>query len=399
MDSLAKTNQKTINTDVAIVGGGIAGASASVFLQNQNIDAILIDPSSLMPKDFRCEKFNRYQMANFERLGISENIYSACTPIEDIWIARQGKLVNKKSYPHYGFSYEIAVNAIRAYLDKANRMVLGKVKSIEKGDAVQKLTLSNGQEINAKLVVLANGLNPVLRKQLDVSQTMIEKHHEMAIGFDIEPIGNNIFDFGSFTFWPERASEKLAYFTAFKSGDVFRVNTFGYWDKSDQFMSELQQQPEAALNRLMPSITKIIGEFKVTSRVHVRPVDLYQNNPEDCNGVVFIGDAYSTSCPGAGTGTSKAVKDAEILCKEYIPKWLAQDKIDAKTISQFYNNEKKLASDADSFHQAYFLKSISLEKSLAWSARRWMRFFYHLGKGTVSMITDTRKKNKKLKTV
>lgn len=377
-------NSETIHTDVAIVGGGIAGSTAAVLLQNAGIEAVLIDPHAILPKDFRCEKFNRDQMAMLESLGISDNIYSACTPLEDIWIARLGKLVNKVHYPHYGFSYETAINSIREYLENPDKLILGKVKEIQSGQNKNKLFLADGGQVEAKLVIMANGLNPGLRKQLNVSQTMLSKQHEMAIGFDIEPIDGNEFEFDSFTFWPEKASEKLAYFTAFKSDSNFRVNTFGYWEKDDAFMQDIKQTPEKALTHLMPSLENLIGKFKVVGRVHVRPVDLYQNHPEKCDGIVFVGDAYSTSCPGAGTGTSKAVKDVEILCSKYIPKWLEQKQFTAETLNEFYQDEAKLQSDASSFNEAYFLKSLSIEKSLIWGARRWMRYFYHLGKGAMN---------------
>ncbi len=379
--------------DVAIVGGGIAGSCAAAILRNSNIQAILIDPNEVMPVDFRCEKFNHEQMATVERMGIAEKIYQATTAIEDIWIARRGKLVNKMSYPHYGFSYERVINAIREYLDKPTQMLVGKVKGIEKQDKTQKLILSDGREVSAKLVILSNGLNPGIRKQLGVSQSMLSKHHEMAIGFDIEPLKVGQFEFDSFTFWPEKESKKLAYFTIFKSADVFRVNTFGYWDKDDPIIKGFLKQPEETLAKLMPSLEGMIGKFKVTSRVHVRPVDLYQNNPENCDGVVFVGDAYATSCPGAGTGTTKAMNDVEILCQNYIPKWLEQDQVSAQAIEEFYQDKKKIEGDEESLNKAYFLRSITMDKSLLWGARRWIRFFYHIGKSKISGILVSLKRD------
>lgn len=314
--------------DVAIVGGGIAGSCMAAMLSKINVKAILIDPNEILPVDFRCEKFDRGQMACIEAMGISEKIYSAATSNENIWIARKGKLV-----------------------------------------------------------ILSNGLNPNLRKQLNAEQIILSKNHEMAIGFDIEPIEQGQFEFDSLTYWPEKQSEKLAYFTIFKSGDVFRVNTFGYWDKTDPIMQGFVKAPEQTLAKLMPNLEGMIGKFKVISHMRVRPVDLYQNYPsKTCDGVVFIGDAYATSCPGAGTGTTKAMNDVNVLCEKYIPDWLEADKIDAQMIDAFYQDEDKKAGDASSLNAAYFLKSISTDKSLIWGARRWMRFFYHVGKSKIAKL-------------
>lgn len=373
--------------DIAIVGGGIAGSTMAAMLSKTDVKAILIDPNEILPVDFRCEKFDRGQMACIERMGISEKIYAATTENENIWIARKGKLVNKMRYPHYGFSYERVINAIREYLEKPTQFLAGKVKSIEPQGNTQKLTLADGRTIEAKLVILSNGLNPNLRKQLNAEQTILSKNHEMAIGFDIEPLEQGQFEFDSLTYWPEKQSEKLAYFTIFKSGDVFRVNTFGYWDKTDPIMQGFVKAPEETLAKLMPNLEGMIGKFKVISHVRVRPVDLYQNHPsKTCDGVVFIGDAYATSCPGAGTGTTKAMNDVNILCEKYIPEWLKADKIDAKMIDAFYQDEDKKAGDASSLNAAYFLRSISIDKSLIWGARRWMRFFYHVGKSKIAKL-------------
>jgi len=373
--------------DVAIVGGGIAGSCMTAMLSKTDVKAILIDPNKILPVDFRCEKFDRGQMACIEAMGISEKIYSAATSNENIWIARKGKLVNKMRYPHYGFSYERVINAIREYLEKPTQFLAGKVKSIEPQEKTQKLVLSDGSTIEAKLVILSNGLNPNLRKQLNAEQIILSKNHEMAIGFDIEPIEQGQFEFDSLTYWPEKQSEKMAYFTIFKSGDVFRVNTFGYWNKTDPIMQGFVKAPEETLAKLMPNLEGMIGKFKVISHVRVRPVDLYQNYPsKTCDGVVFIGDAYATSCPGAGTGTTKAMNDVNVLCEKYIPDWLEADKIDARMIDAFYQDEDKKSGDASSLNAAYFLRSISTDKSLIWGARRWMRFFYHVGKSKIAKL-------------
>jgi len=378
-----------IETDVAIIGGGIAGSCAATLLKKKGIKSLLIDPHDLYPKDFRCEKFNCDQMAILEDIGIAEKIYADTTHLKDIWIARFGMLVNKISYTHYGFSYETAINAVRKYLDTNRDMLTAKVKNIQAGKTCQTLVLHDGRTIRSRVVIISTGLNPGLRKQLDVKQTMLSKHHEMALGFNIEAVEENGFGFDSLTFWPERKSEKLAYFTAFKSDDVYRVNLFGYWAKDDPITIGLQKTPHETLTELMPSLEGIMGQFKITSRVHLRPVDLYQNHPSHCDGVVFVGDAYSTSCPGAGTGTTKGMNDVAILCRHYIPVWLKLDEISSWVVDCFYKDESKLASDASSLEAAFFLKSISLEKGIIWGARRWGRFLYHFGKSRLVSIPGT----------
>ena len=48
-------------TDVVIVGGGLAGSTAAAMLGRAGIAAVLIDPHPTYPPDFRCEKLDASQ--------------------------------------------------------------------------------------------------------------------------------------------------------------------------------------------------------------------------------------------------------------------------------------------------------------------------------------------------
>ena len=54
--------------------------------------------------------------------------------------------------------------------------------------------------------------------------------------------------------------------------------------------------------------------------------------------MVLIGDAFSTSCPAAGTGTGKVFTDVERLCNVYIPRWFATPGMGAEKIAAFYDD-------------------------------------------------------------
>ena len=81
---------------------------------------------------------------------------------------------------------------------------------------------------------------------------------------------------------------------------------------------------------LMPGLQRMMGEFKVSGPVKVRPADLCVTDGYLQPGIVLAGDAFSTSCPAAGTGTTKVFTDVERLCNFYIPQWLATDGMDER---------------------------------------------------------------------
>jgi 2-polyprenyl-6-methoxyphenol hydroxylase-like FAD-dependent oxidoreductase len=63
-------------TDIAIVGGGLAGATAAAMLGRAGIAAIMIDPHTTYPPDLRCEKLGGTQLRRLHRTGLDEEYYA-----------------------------------------------------------------------------------------------------------------------------------------------------------------------------------------------------------------------------------------------------------------------------------------------------------------------------------
>ncbi|MEL7430302.1 MAG: NAD(P)/FAD-dependent oxidoreductase, partial [Pseudomonadota bacterium] len=311
-------------TDVAIVGAGLAGSLVASMLGKAGIRHVLIDPRAEYPDEFRCEKFNSEQISLLKETGIADPVFEAITPVNDVWMSRFGRLVRKMDYPHFGFSYQTAVNALRknavgrAYFRQAS------VLSIQNSAERQKLVMDDGNVIDARLVVLASGVNENLQQDLGFRHEMISQRHCLAIGFDVAPAGDEGFPFDTMTYWPEKASGKMSYLTFFKAGEGWRANLFGYWQPRDLEMGLLRDDPAAFLRKIMPNLGRTAGEFSVVGKLRVRPINLYQWDGRGVDGVVAIGDAWSSSCPGAGTGTTKAINDALCLSKNHIPVWLEE---------------------------------------------------------------------------
>jgi 2-polyprenyl-6-methoxyphenol hydroxylase-like FAD-dependent oxidoreductase len=75
------------------------------------------------------------------------------------WIARFGYLLDKKPSRQYGIMYDALINAIRAEIPDGVESACAKARSVSPSAERQKIVLSNGDKISARLVVLANGLN------------------------------------------------------------------------------------------------------------------------------------------------------------------------------------------------------------------------------------------------
>lgn len=372
-------------TDVAIVGGGLAGSLAAAMLGRAGIDAILVDPHTEYPPDFRCEKLDGDQVAILKKTGLGAAVLRVTTPDRETWVARNGRLVEKRPGDQQGIYYAPLVNTVRGEIPPQTRFIHGKATALSTGADRQSVTLSSGDVIDARLVVLANGLNISLRDSLGLKREIISPCHSISIGFDMELVGRP-FAFPALTYYAERTSDRAALITMFPIGQVMRANLFVYRDMADPWLSRMRKEPQATLFELMPGLRKLLGEFAAVGSVKIRPVDLYTTRGHLQPGLVLVGDAFGTSCPAAGTGARKVLTDVERLCNVHIPQWLSTAGMDAGKIAAFYDDPVKRACDQLSINKAYWLKAFCTDPSVPWQLRRRAKFILHVARGWLRKI-------------
>jgi 2-polyprenyl-6-methoxyphenol hydroxylase-like FAD-dependent oxidoreductase len=369
-------------TDIAIIGGGLAGSTAAAMLGRAGISAVLIDPHSVYPPDFRVEKLGgEEQIERFRRTGLLEAVLRKATVADETWIARFGHLLDKPPRQQIGILYDTLVNTIRGEISPSVIRIVAKATSISTSNDRQKVALSNDETISARLVVIANGLNVGLRHMLGIERHVHSACHSISIGFDIAPLGRSAFPFPALTYFSERPSDRIPYLSLFPVGAKMRANLFVYRDFDDPWLREFRRAPMETLTSALPRLKRITGPFVIPGAVTIRPADLYANTGYQRAGIVLVGDAFETTCPVTGTGTDKVFTDVERLCSVHIPKWLATEGMDETKIAAFYDDPVKRACDEWAMDKAYSFRSVSIDPDFHWALARWARFFTWLGRG------------------
>ena len=371
----------TFSHQVVIAGGGLAGSLASAMLRRANIDAVLVDPHPTYPPEFRCEKLDEVQLETLRLTGLAETVLAAATPYKHYWAARFGRVVEKRPCKPQGIMYDTLVNTLRR---DGGPIVREKVASAATSADTQIVTLSNGDVISARLLVVATGLNVGLPHKLGIEREVISANHSISIGFDIAPRDREAFPFSSLTYFADRPADRMAYITVFPVGSAVRVNLFGYRDLHDPWMQQLRTAPQETLYALWPRLRPMMGDFVVLSPPKIRPVDLYVTKNYRQPGIVLVGDAFSTACPAAGTGARKVLVDVERLCNIHIPRWLATNGMGADKIATYYDDPIKRACDALSLKKAHDLRSFSTDPSVRWAVLRFCKFIAQWGRGILS---------------
>ena len=375
------------HTDIAVVGGGLAGSTAAAMLGRAGVSAVLIDPHEKYPPDLRCEKISTSQIELLRKTGLAATTFRAGTRDRQIWTARFGYLIDKKPSHQFGILYHSLVNSIRDEIPAGVPQIRAKATGIATSTDRQIVTLSTGEEISARLVVLSSGLNIGLLHKLGIERRVTSKCHCITIAFDATPVGRAAFDFPALTYFSERPSDRAAYLTLFPVGDTMRANLFVYRDMDDPWLRQMRASPAEALHALFPKLRSFTGEFDVSGQMRIRPADLYVSAGHRQAGAVLVGDAFATSCPAAGTGTNKVFTDVERLCNAYIPDWLATPGMAADKIAAFYDDPLKQACDAWSDATANHFRSVSIDDGPPWQARRWARFLGRRGQGVLRRLS------------
>jgi 2-polyprenyl-6-methoxyphenol hydroxylase-like FAD-dependent oxidoreductase len=376
-------------TDIAIIGGGLAGSTAAAMLGRAKISAVLIDPHQTYPFDFRVEKISGdEQLDRFYQTGIADSVLRSATHDGENWIARFGYLLDKKPSRQYGIMYDALIGAVRAEIAAPAELVYAKVTDISTSAERQKLTLSNGETISARLVVLANGLSVGLRRNLGIERQVLSTGHSISIGFDMEPVGRPAFEFPALTYFSERTRERVAYVTLFPIENRMRANLFVYRAVDDPWLREMRKKPVETMNAALPRLRRITGEYSVTGDVKIRPADIYISTGYRQAGVVLVGDAFAAACPVTGTGTDKVFTDVAQLCNVHIPAWLATEGMGAEKIASFYDDPVKQACDAWSIDKGISFRKVSTENGIYWRAQRWARFLAWFGEGALRRMRN-----------
>lgn len=169
--------------DVAIVGGGLVGASLAAGLARTALKVVLIEPASppagAAAWDERCIAINHASQGIFAGLGVWQALAPLAAPILSTHISEQGRFgVARFAAADAGLEalgYNVPVRALGQVLwDKARSLphttlrCPAKLESLEPGAETCTLRLDDGEVLQARLVVAADGMNSAVRQQLGI---------------------------------------------------------------------------------------------------------------------------------------------------------------------------------------------------------------------------------------
>jgi 2-polyprenyl-6-methoxyphenol hydroxylase-like FAD-dependent oxidoreductase len=385
---LASVGPSELSAEIIIVGSGVAGAALAALLGQQGRRVIVVDPHAVCPPLFRVEKIERRQVELLRKLGLLEHLLPCTGLVSQVQGSFDGRVFKTGPIEQYGLRYEEIVNGLRAQIPPMVVFRVGRVEAVTNSDEVQRVKLAGGEELTARLVVLASGGISGVEAGLGMRRRVLRKDQSLGLGFDFAAADSQPFPFDGLTYYAMSAATCIDYLTLFKFRNSVRANLFIFRSPSDPWVREFIQEPEAMLRRYLPKLGRITGEYRVTSKVESGRVDLYTVDHDPQPGVVLIGDAFQSACPATGMGLDKVLTDVDVLA-ECLPRWLATPGMGTDKLADFYQHPRKLEVDSIALQRSQDHRRLVMDPSLRWRIHRFLLHLKWQLKGSSASLLKT----------
>ena len=311
-----------VEVDLAIVGGGLVGASLALALRPTGLRVALIegvapDAATQPSFDDRTTALGNGTRRVFESLGVWSEMVGEAAPIREIHVSDAGRAgfarLDAREHDIDAFGYVItnrsmgrALNAALAEHVSLERRMPARCTSVTFGDDGVLLNTEPGEQpLRARLVVAADGANSLVRSAAGL-EASVEDYQQVSIVAHVAS---------------SRPADGTAYerFTSTGPFAVLPLHDGHYgivWTLSAADAEEVLALSDADyLARLQLAFGWRIGRLLRVGRRQAYPLRLTRAAAVTAERCVLIGNAAQALHPVAGQGFNLGLRDAVTLAE------------------------------------------------------------------------------------
>lgn len=330
--------EAAVNYDVAIVGGGMAGASLALLLahhlpdlrtvviEKHGLDSDASQTLALPSYDDRTSALSTGTAGIFEAMGLWQALLPRVTPIRQVHVSDRGHpagtLISASDHGINELGYVIENRVLghtllTALKAQAAITLMGntRVETLLPRAGFAELSLLQTQEtgvesvrpLRATLVVIADGADSVLRQRLGIeTEQRAYAQHALIANVSTE----HFHDFVAF----ERFTDEgpLALLPMADSEGQHRC-ALVWTNPAEQAEALMAMQDEAFLASLQARFGRRLGQFLRVGTRNSYPLSLVLALEQVRSNLVLLGNAAHTLHPVAGQSYNLAMRDAAIL--------------------------------------------------------------------------------------
>ena len=308
--------------DVAIVGGGLVGASLALGLRDTPLRVALIEaaspPSGEARWDERCIALNHASHRIFDALGVWSALAPHATPIRSTHISERGRFgvarfaASEAGLEALGYNLPVRVlgeTLLRraAALPNVTMLCPAALQALEPGGDANALSLhlDGERRVRARLVVAADGMDSAVRRQLGIDAERRD-YEQSAIVTAVRVT---------------RPSDGCAYERFTPDGPIALLPKPGdacslVWTTPAESLRErLAWSDEEFLAQAQAAFGERLGRFTALGRRQSWPLSRVVSARLTAPRTVFVGNAAQSLHPVAAQGFNLGLRDVATLAE------------------------------------------------------------------------------------
>ena len=316
-----RSQESSLDCDLAIVGGGIVGATLAAALKNSELNIIIIEarPLEVAAAKTQAYAFSPLSSRIYEGIGVWDEILPQIGKYTNISLSdadyHQQVKFQTKDLPgeHLGYvaQHNVVLSVLQNHLadcDNISWLCPGEVKNVitQKNNSTVEVWV-NGEKrlIKTKLVIGADGARSHIRSLAGI-KTRGWKYWQSCVAFTIEHTArenNTAFE----RFWPSGPMGVLPL-----PGNRCQI----VWTHPHAEAKALAELDESAFLKKLQTYTQgTLGDLKLVSKRMLFPVQLMQCDRYIKPRLALIGDAAHCCHPVGGQGLNLGIRDAASLAQ------------------------------------------------------------------------------------
>ena len=355
----------SLSVDVAIVGGGMAGAGLALLLTQQmpDLSIALIEQHPLqvasaeqlsIPSfDARSTALSCSTQQILESLGLWRFLQSQVAPILQVHVSERsrplGMLMRAEDTELPALGYVIENRVLGNVLLKAvlenpvniRTFSPARVDSISMNEGYAALTIESDEAfvLNAKLVVVADGAQSMLRQQLGIGSDNTPYDQHALVANVITELPHSGMAYERFT---ETGPIALLPLPDSMKQDEKQSRAALIWTLPDNEVNEVMQLPEKEfLLRVQQRIGGRSGKLLAVGVRYCYPLSLVQAREQVRSRVVLMGSAAHHLHPVAGQGFNLIMRDCLALAETLKPVAMRGDDVGDLSVLQQYLDKQQ----------------------------------------------------------